>query len=281
MTNWKKHLKPRTQTKRAYFWEIKNSQAWYQKDSRSGGPSPFPPIPHPPHDLTSTYEWKHFWKTSGVQLRSCRNPAEHQKLRMSKQKSIGSNSPVSFHPLGSHSLLPKEMPSTTTLPKWEKRRAGRHQQPSPPKTSTALITTMDMNELHLQGPLQSLLCPYLLELMELPGAWATVLFLGARGTTAPKPSQSCLTQHYSWYHHIPYSTSILTPTSRSRFILTRASPKTLLLQCTYTNKGLQEHENQGTMKPPEELCKFLVTDPKELEIAAFQGQHIYQGYISI
>ena len=125
---------------------------------------------------------------------------------------------------------------------------------------------MDMNELHLQGPLQSLLCPYLLELMELPGAWATVLFLGARGTTAPKPSQSCLTQHYSWYHHIPYSTSILTPTSRSRFILTRASPKTLLLQCTYTNKGLQEHENQGTMKPPEELRKFLVTDPKELEI---------------
>lgn len=134
------------------------------------------------------------------------------------------------------------------------------------KTSTALITTMDMSELHLQGPLQSLLCPYLLELMEIPGAQDTVLFLGARGTTAPKPSQSCLTQHYTQYHHIPYSTSILTPTSRSRFILTRASPKTLLLQCTNTNKGLQEHKNQGTMKPPKELCKFLVTDSKELEI---------------
>lgn len=136
MTNWKKHLKPRTQTKRAYFWEIKNSQAWYQKDSRSGGPSPFPPIPHPPHDLTSTYEWKHFWKTSGVQLRSCRNPAEHQKLRMSKQKSIGSNSPVSFHPLGSHSLLPKEMPSQLSpngrKGEQEDTSSLRHQRPQQP-----------------------------------------------------------------------------------------------------------------------------------------------------
>ena len=45
---------------------------------------------------------------------------------------------MSFHPLDSHSLVPKETPSTTTLLKWEKRRAGGHQQPSPQRPQQPL-----------------------------------------------------------------------------------------------------------------------------------------------